>query len=39
VDKVKTPYSAFVTFVMLDLLLWLAALIFVALDRWLLRRI
>jgi uncharacterized protein len=39
VDKVNTPYSAFVTFVMLDLLLWLAALIFVALDRWLLRRI
>jgi uncharacterized protein len=33
VDKVSTPYSALVTFVMLDLLLWLAALIFVALDR------
>jgi uncharacterized protein len=33
VDKVSTPYSALVTFVMLDLLLWMAALIFVALDR------
>jgi uncharacterized protein len=33
VDKVNTPYSALVTFVMLDLLLWIAALIFVALNR------
>jgi uncharacterized protein len=33
VDKVSTPYSALVTFMMLDLLLWIAALIFIALDR------
>jgi uncharacterized protein len=33
VDKVSTPYSGLVTFVILDLLLWIAALIFVALDR------
>jgi uncharacterized protein len=33
VGKVSTPYSALVTFVMLDLLLWIAALVFVALDR------
>jgi uncharacterized protein len=33
VDKVSTPYSALVTFLMLNLLLWIAALIFVALDR------
>jgi uncharacterized protein len=38
VDKVNTPYSAIVTFLMLDLLLWLAALIFVALDRWVFRK-
>jgi hypothetical protein len=33
VDKIETPYSAVVTFAMLDLLLWVAALAFVALDR------
>jgi uncharacterized protein len=38
VDKVSTPYSALVTFVMLDLLLWIAALSFIALDRLVFRR-
>jgi uncharacterized protein len=33
VDKVSTPYSALMTFVMLDLMLWLVALVFVVLDR------
>lgn len=39
VDKVSTPYSALVSFVMLDLLLWIAALIFVALDRLVFARV
>lgn len=32
-DKINTPYSATMSFVLLDLLLWIAALAFIALDR------
>lgn len=32
-DKIVTPYSATVSFMLLDLLLWIAALAFIALDR------
>ncbi len=33
-DKLTTPYSAVISFVMIDLLMWVAALIFVLLDRY-----
>jgi uncharacterized protein len=32
-DKISTPYSPTMSFALLDLLLWVAALVFVALDR------
>lgn len=32
-DKIGTPYSATVSYLLLDLLLWVAALVFMALDR------
>lgn len=38
-DKVSTPYSGLISFVMLDLLLWVAALIFIAFDRLVFARV
>ncbi len=37
-DKVNTPYSAGVSFGLLDLILWMAALVFVAMDRLIFER-
>ena len=38
VDHVSTPYSSVVTFALLDVLLWVAAMVFVLLDRFVFER-
>ena len=37
-DKVSTPYSAGVSYALLDLILWIAALVLIAIDRFVLER-